>query len=1009
MRRTTSLLLASFTLASLASAQISVNVGTPVTQNFDSLASTGTSSTVPSGWVFIETGANANSTYTAGTGSSNAGDTYSFGAAGNSERAFGGVQSGNLVPTISANFVNSSGQTITSLQVTYTGEQWRLGATGRTDRLDFQYSVSTGVWVDVDELDFNAPNSLGTVGALDGNAAANRREISFTITGLNIAPGATFAFRWNSFDATGADDGLAIDDFSMTATGSGGTPCPTITLTPTSLQSLDQGTPVSVQLTASGGVAPYTYQVSSGTLPTGVNLVGDTLTGTTTANGTFNFAVRATDSTSGATCSGTQSYSWQIVPVVTVTGISGIQGSGATSPLVGQSVVTRGIVTARLSNGFFIQTPDAEVDADPATSEGVFVFTSTAPPATAAVGNLVRVAGTVVEFASAGSRSLTEISAPTVTQLSTGNAMPTPVPITTANLTANGGVDQLERFEGMLVSVESLTVVAATGGTTSETSATGNSNGVFSGVLTGQATPFREAGIDPFSTVPLCAAGSNCTIPLFDGNPERILVDSDRAGSILLNVNVGQVVTNLVGVLDWATTSYRINPTSPPTVGGTSVSEGFAPTPRANEVTIAKYNVERFYDTTDAPGVSDVVVTTTAFNNRLNKLSLAIRNNLKLPDVVAFEEVENLGVMQAIADKVSADAGVVGLYTPYLVEGNDVGGIDVGFIVKNTVAVTSVTQVGAAATYTNPCTGTQELLNDRPPLVLRGSVTKGGRTIDLVVIGNHLRSLNGVNDESACSNGPRVRAKRAAQAEFLANLIQSEQTSNPNVRLVVTGDMNAFEVNDGYTDVVGTLIGAPAPGTQVATGTNDLVNPNLTNMLTIIPDVSQRFSYVFDGSHQTLDHILFSQGLSLQVTGGQYVRLNSEFAEVLRGDPNSPLRLSDHDPGILYLTTAQPITSGITVQRTGLIRNSVTGIYSGNIVLRNTGTAALTGPFTVALTGLPSGVTLANATGTNYQGAFLVNNATTIAAGGTLAVPVQFTNPANVLINYTTKVYSGAF
>ncbi len=1006
MRRTTSLLLAALALASLASAQISVNVGTPVTQNFDSLASTGTSSTVPSGWAFSEANANANTTYTAGTGSSNTGDTYSFGAAGTTERAFGGLQSGNLVPTLSANFVNNSGQTITSLQVTYTGEQWRLGATGRTDRLDFQYSVTSGTWVDVNDLDFNAPISAGTTGALDGNAVANRRKITFTITGLSIAPGATFAFRWNSFDAAGADDGLAIDDFSLTATGSGGTVCPTITLTPTSLQSVNQGTPVSVQVTATGGVAPYSYLVSSGTLPNGVNLVGDTLTGTVNANGTFNFAVRATDSTSGATCSGTQSYSWQIVPVVTLTAINSIQGNGPASPLVGQSVTTRGIVTARVSNGFFIQTPDAEADADPATSEGILVFTSSAPPAAATVGNLVQVTGTVTEFTQS-TETLTELTTPTVTQISTGNALPTPVAIT--SLTASGGVRQLERFEGMLVSIASLTVVAATDGTTSEPNATGSSNGIFTGVLTGTATPFREAGIDPFSTVPLCAAGSNCAIPLFDGNPERLLVDSDRAGQSAVNVNVGQVVTNLVGVLDWATTSYRLNPTAAPTVGGTSVSEGFAPTPRANEVTIAKYNVERFFDTTDDPGVSDVALTTTALNNRLNKLSLAIRNNLKLPDVVAFEEVENLSVLQSIANKVSTDAGVAGLYTPYLIEGNDVGGIDVGFIVKNTVTVTSVTQVGAAATYSNPCTAASELLNDRPPLVLRGSVTKGGRTIDLVVIGNHLRSLNGVNDEAACSDGPRVRAKRAAQAEFLANLIQSEQVANPNVKLVVTGDMNAFEVNDGYTDIVGTLIGAPAPDTQVVKGTADLVNPNLTNMLTIIPDVSQRFSYVFDGSHQTLDHILFSQGLSQQVTGGQYVRLNSEFAEVLRGDANSPLRLSDHDPGILYLTTAQPITSGITVQRTGLIRNSVTGIYSGNIVLRNTGTAALTGPFTVALTGLPSGVTLANATGTNYQGVFLVNNATTIAAGGTLAVPVQFTNPANVLINYTTKVYSGAF
>src|SRR6476659_296365 len=102
---------------------------TAVTQNFDTLASTGTSSTTPAGWGFAESGTNANTTYTAGTGSSTAGDTYSFGTT--SERAFGGLQSGTLVPTVGAVFVNNTGGAINSLIISYTGEQWRLGATGR--------------------------------------------------------------------------------------------------------------------------------------------------------------------------------------------------------------------------------------------------------------------------------------------------------------------------------------------------------------------------------------------------------------------------------------------------------------------------------------------------------------------------------------------------------------------------------------------------------------------------------------------------------------------------------------------------------------------------------------------------------------------------------------------------------------------------------------------------------------------------------------------------------------
>ena len=203
--------------------------GTAYTQDFNTLASSGTANTaVPAGWEFNESGTNANTTYRAGTGSDNTGDTYSFGAASNSERAFGGLRSGSLVPLIGAQFTNNSNGTITSLAIAYTGEQWRLGqnTSGRSaDRLDFQLStdatgITTGTWTDADSLDFASPVVAGTVGALNGNVAPNRTAISFTITGLNIPNGATFWLRWADSDLIpGADDGLSVDDFSLTANG----------------------------------------------------------------------------------------------------------------------------------------------------------------------------------------------------------------------------------------------------------------------------------------------------------------------------------------------------------------------------------------------------------------------------------------------------------------------------------------------------------------------------------------------------------------------------------------------------------------------------------------------------------------------------------------------------------------------------------------------------------------------------------------------------------------------
>jgi hypothetical protein len=210
-------------VASAPVAAVTINqFNLTLTEDFNSLVSTGTSSAVPAGWAFSESGTSANTTYTAGTGSATSGDTYSFGATGSSDRAFGMLQSGTLVSSIGTVVTNATGGTITSLTISYTGEQWRLGAANRPDQLDFGFStdatgLGNGTWSTVSQLSFVAPNTGPTTGALDGNAAANRTVISYTLTGLNIANGSSLWLRWTDFNATGSDDGLAIDDFSIFA------------------------------------------------------------------------------------------------------------------------------------------------------------------------------------------------------------------------------------------------------------------------------------------------------------------------------------------------------------------------------------------------------------------------------------------------------------------------------------------------------------------------------------------------------------------------------------------------------------------------------------------------------------------------------------------------------------------------------------------------------------------------------------------------------------------------
>jgi hypothetical protein len=138
--------------------------GVPYSQDFNSLASSGTGhSTLPVGWFIYETGPNADGLYRAGTGSSNIGDTYSFGEANSTDRALGGLRSSSLVPTFGAQFVNASSQVITAMTISYWGEQWRLGYEDRVDRLLFSYSLDAssladGTWVRVLDLDFASPD-----------------------------------------------------------------------------------------------------------------------------------------------------------------------------------------------------------------------------------------------------------------------------------------------------------------------------------------------------------------------------------------------------------------------------------------------------------------------------------------------------------------------------------------------------------------------------------------------------------------------------------------------------------------------------------------------------------------------------------------------------------------------------------------------------------------------------------------------------------------------------------
>lgn len=718
---------------------------------------------------------------------------------------------------------------------------------------------------------------------------------------------------------------------------------------------------------------------------------------------------------SGANAVGAQGVGTIVNDDFVVVPIHDIQSAANSSPFANTRVTTVGIVTGRKNNGFFIQTPDADVDADANTSQGIFVFTSGAPPAAANYGNLVNVTGTVIEFkfnADPFSPPLTQLSnSPTVNVISANNALPAPVTLTAANTNPAGSIEQLERYEGMRVRVASLTAVAPTDGFVNERNATATSSGIFYGVIAGVARPLREPGVEVPDPLP---SGAPANVPRFDANPERLRVDSDaQPGAATLNVTAGAAVSNLTGPLDYGFRSYTILP-DPPTVTApgptvTNLAGALAvPAPTANEFTVGSFNAERFFDTVDAPGTDDPVLTTQAFNNRLNKASLVVRNVLRSPDVLGVIEFENIAALQALADKINADAGAAGpAYQAYLMEGNDIGGIDVGFLVKSArVTVIDVTQAGKDATYLNPETNLPETLNDRPSLILRASVRRApGDAFAFTVIVNHLRSLNGVDGDTAAAR--RVRAKRRAQAEFLANLIQARQAAQPAERIVSVGDYNAFQFNDGLVDTLGTIQGRPAPADQVLLASGDLVSPDLFNAAELTA-AGEQYSFVFDGNAQTLDHILVGASFRPYLSRFAHARSNADFPEIFRNDASRPERLSDHDAAVAYFTLAEDVTTRVRAHSAGLSYSRLSRTYNGSIVLVNRGPEAIEGPLQIVLDELTSGVRLVNRAG-EFQNNAYVTVPQGLGPGATVRVPVRLRNPSQARISYQVKVYSGSF
>ena len=1043
-----------------AGAQVSLTaLGTAYTQNFDTLASTGTSSVLPVGWAFSEAGANANTTYTAGTGSSNAGDTYSFGLAGSTERALGSLASGSLVSTIGAGFTNNTGGTITSLNIGFNVEEWRRGDTAQ-DVLAFGYStdatsLTTGSFTAVTAL--NAVSVVGCTGNGNGNTAACRAAVSSTITSVSIAPGATFWIRWADSNSTGNDDALAIDDFSLTPQGNTN---PTLTVSPGSLTfnaitgsvAPTQG----VTLSASTGTAIYTSSSSATWLttsgPGGSTPASLTVTADATAltPGTYPGAI--TYSSNGY-ADGALNVTFNVAAPPSITNIDQITGPGTSSPKAGQNVTTRGVVTALRSStgsvqGFYIEALPADRDAYVNTSEGLLIFTGSAPPACAVVGNFIQLDGVVSDFVTStappGSRPLTDLGSPANCQVLAANSLgslPPAVTIDAGNpLVAGGSATQSRKWLGMRVSIPNATVTGPSLGNLTEASAQAAPTGEFFVTLPGVARPQHGPGILATRRPSDAAA----TVPSWNGNPEVMRINTTAlipAGTPY-EIAAGSTVTGLSGVMDYNTSDgdYQLYTNSSgagtPAPLTPAMSATPVPPPLASDLTIGNFNMERFYNDT-AEGNGAVTLTTAAFQGRLNKASLAIRNVMRMPDIIGLEEVEGKQnstgaidphVVDAIVAKVNADAVAAGQGNPNYAScigvTNDPSAITPAVIYKQgKVQLTQCAQYGVATQYNEP-DGGANFLNDRPPVTIKANVTAPGSDSSLPVrlVVNHLRSLDSI-DQPGAGNGDQVRTKRNQQAKFLANLINGtvEQAANWNTtdNLVVVGDFNAYHVNDGYVDSMNCIVGNPsAANAQYFTAAQlavdspctPILSPALTNLTTLDP--ASLYSYTFSGSIQTLDHVLLNSNMFPRFRQVAVARNDADFPEgpTYRNDFSRPERVSDHDMPVVYLRLPVEVTSRTRLNATAVVLNRATGRYTSNISVTNTGAATLTGPAYVFFANLTPGVALPDLPTFNGAPYATINLGAGLAPGATSAtLTISFTDPANARIGYTTTRFDGSF
>jgi predicted extracellular nuclease len=680
---------------------------------------------------------------------------------------------------------------------------------------------------------------------------------------------------------------------------------------------------VSLSAPAPAGGVTFDIATADGTTTAGSDYAAQNLTGQIIPAGssTYTFNVAVNGDTVGEL---TETFFVNITNVVNAipldaqglgtitnddaTPIHTVQGSGNQSPLAGTVVTVEGIVTADFQganqlSGFYIQTPDAEADADVTTSQGIFVYTNLAPY-TVTIGDRVRVSATVIEFGTAPN-TLTELVTPVISTISNGNALPAIVDVALPI----AAIGDLERYEGMRVRfTQSLTVsdhfdLAHFG----EVTLTANSRAL---------QPTNEVDLnDAVASGTTSSGNSNgAAVIAFDNLNKRSSILLDDASTLTYpaivpfvdpvdhTLRLGSTISNLTGILSQAFGAHRLyatvapafayapRPVTPPAVGG--------------NVKVASANVLNYFNGNGLGGgfpTARGADSPTEFARQRAK-TVAALNGLGA-DVIGLLEMENdgVGAQSAIQDLINGLNAAAGPGTWNFIAdpanySTVPGGTDAIrpiFIYKTAV----VAPVGLATT-----------ISDSAFVIARAPVAQTFRLLanneQFVAVINHFKakSSGGATGLDIDQNDGQANfnATRKLQAVALIGFINTLAANTP--RVITFGDFNAYEQEDPM-DVLR------------AGGLSTIINNS--------------YSYMFNGLSGSLDHALGNAAMMATVSGFGKWHINAD--EPVYLDYNvetkntagctsscttpdyfaaTPFRASDHDPVLvgLNLIAAQTIT-----------------------------------------------------------------------------------------------------